>query len=187
MTREGRGRDRGIARGNDGLLLWLLLLLLPLPAGGAGFACSTTYQPRSDGRVGLVIHHAAAMYVESGRERSVGPFSGALPELVAGNPVAAQHARTAHAQLAAGTSAYLTGAAAVAVGILALSGPPGWIVIGAGATVLGTGLGLLGAGLTHAIDAVNVYNDSVAVPGPGPGPGPSAPPAPEPPRSTRNQ
>jgi hypothetical protein len=147
--------------------------------------------------VGLVIHHAAAMYVQSGRERPVGPFSGALPELVARNPVAAQHARTAHGQLAAGTSAYLTGAAAVAVGILALSGPPGWIVIGAGATLLGTGLGLLGAGLTHAIDAVNVYNDSVSVPvpvpvgpvpvGPVPVTSPGATPAPGPPTSTRNQ
>jgi hypothetical protein len=154
-----------------------------MPAGGAGLACSTTYQPRNDGTVGLVIHHAAAIYVQSGRERPVGPFSGALPELVAGNPVAARHARTAHGQLAAGTSAYLTGAAAVAVGILALSGPPGWIVIGAGATLLGTGLGLLGAGLTHAIDAVNVYNDSLT----GPFPGSSPPATAEPTRSKRNQ
>lgn len=121
----------------------------------------------------LVIHHGAALYVQDGRELPVGPFSGNLPELVAGCPRAASHARTAHRELAVGTSAYLAGAAGVVVGILALSGPAGWVTIGAGVAVGGTGVGLMGAALTHAIDAVNLFNDAASV-GPGGSLGPPA-------------
>jgi hypothetical protein len=110
--------------------------------------------------VRLVIHHGAALYVQDGRELPVGPFSGNLPALVASCPPALEHARIAHRDLAVGASAYLAGAAGLVIGILALSGPPGWVVIGAGATVGGTGIGFLGAGLTHAIDAVNLFNDA---------------------------
>jgi hypothetical protein len=111
-----------------------------------------------------VIHHGAALYVQDGRELPVGPFSGNLPGLVATCPAALEHARIAHRDLAVGASAYLVGAAGLVIGILVLSGPAGWVVIGTGATVGGTGIGFLGAGLTHAIDAVNVFNDARPAP-----------------------
>jgi hypothetical protein len=123
-------------------------------------ACGTSYRPRSDGQVRLVIHHGAALYVQDGRELPVGPFSGNLPALVATCPAALEHARIAHRDLAVGASAYLAGAAGLVIGLLTLSGPAGWVVIGAGATVGGSGIGFLGAGLTHAIDAVNLFNDA---------------------------
>ncbi len=123
-------------------------------------ACSTTYQPRPTGRVGVVIHHAAAMYVKDGREVPIGPFGGDLASLVADTPAAAMHARKSHTQLAIGVPTYLTGVAGVIVGIAALSGPVGWVVIGIGAVTAGAGLGFMGSGLTHAVDAVNINNDA---------------------------
>ena len=48
------------------------------------------------------------------------------------------------------------------VGIAALSGPVGWVVLGVGAATAGTGLSLMGAGFTHAVDAVNLHNDAVS-------------------------
>jgi hypothetical protein len=123
-------------------------------------ACSTTYQPRHTGRVGMVIHHGAAVYVKDGREVPIGPFSGDLEGLVADVPAAAAHAHTAHTQFAIGVPTYMTGLAGVVVGIAVLSGPIGWVVIGVGAATAGTGLGFMGTGLTHAVDAVNIHNDA---------------------------
>lgn len=122
-------------------------------------ACSTTYQPRPTGRVGVVIHHAAPMYVKDGREVPIGPFGGDLASLVADTPAAAMHARKANTQLFIGVPTYLTGVAGVIVGIAVLSGPVGWVVIGIGALAAGTGLGFMGSGVTHAVDAVNIHND----------------------------
>jgi hypothetical protein len=124
-------------------------------------ACGTSYQPRPTARVGVVIHHGAAMYIKNGRETPVGPLGGHLEELVAETPAAAAHAHTAHTQLAVGVPFYLVGIAGVAVSLIALSGPVGWVVIGAGAALGGTGLGFMGSGFTHAVDAVNVHNDAV--------------------------
>ena len=123
-------------------------------------ACSTTYQPRATGRVGVVIHHAAPMYVKDGREVPIGPFGGDLASLVADTPAAAMHARKANTQLFIGVPTYLTGVAGVIVGIAVLSGPVGWVVIGIGAVTAGTGLGFMGSGVTHAVDAVNIHNDA---------------------------
>ena len=124
-------------------------------------ACSTTYQPGRMGRVGVVIHHGAAVYVKDGKEQPIGPFSGHLEELVADVPDAAVHAHAAHTRFAVGVPSYMTGLGGVVVGLALLSGPVGWVVIGAGAAMSGTGLGLMGSGLTHAIDAVNIHNDAV--------------------------
>ena len=123
-------------------------------------ACSTTYQPRPTGRVGLVIHYAAPMSVKDGREVPIGPFGGDLASLVVDTPAAAMHARRSHTQLAIGVPTYLTGVTGVIVGIVALSGPVGWVVIGIGALTAGTGLGFMGSGVTHAVDAVNIHNDA---------------------------
>ena len=127
-------------------------------------ACSTTYQPRQTGRVNVVIHHAAAMYAKDGRELPIGPFSGELEGLVSDTPAAAVHARRAHTQFMIGIPTYLTGAAGVIVGVVVLSGPVGWVVVGIGVSTLGTGLGFMGAGFTHAVDAVNIHNDAVCDP-----------------------
>jgi hypothetical protein len=102
------------------------------------------------------------MYVKDGQEQPVGPFAGSLAALVADVPVAAAHARTAHTQFAVGVPAYVIGLGGVVVGIAVLSGPIGWVVIGAGAATAGTGLGLMGNGLTHAVDAANIHNDAVS-------------------------
>ena len=131
-------------------------------------ACSTTYQPRHTGRVGMVIHHGAAAYVKDGRELPIGPLGGDLEGLVSDVPAAAAHAHTARRQFTIGVPTYMTGLAGVVVGIAALSGPVGWVVIGVGAATAGTGLGFLGAGLTHAVDAVNLHNDASSDIRPGP-------------------
>ncbi|HJX64145.1 MAG TPA: hypothetical protein VJ860_09360 [Polyangia bacterium] len=131
-------------------------------------ACSTTYQPRPTGRVGLVIHYAAPVYVKDGREVPIGPFGGDLASLVADTPAAATHARKSHTQLAIGVPTYLTGVAGVIVGIAVLSGPVGWVVIGVGALTAGTGLGFMGSGVAHSIDAVNIHNDAASEIRPGP-------------------
>ena len=124
--------------------------------------CSTVYHPRPSGRVSIGIDHAAAVYVKDGRVRAIGPFSGELEGLVAETPAAAANAHTAHNQFLVGVPAYLSGAVGVVVGVALLSGPVGWVVIGAGASMMGTGLGFMGAGLTHAVDAVNIHNDAVS-------------------------
>lgn len=139
--------------GRAGVVVALSVALLQV-------ACSTTYQPRHTGRVGMVIHHGAAVYVKDGREVPIGPFSGDLEGLVADVPAAAAHAHTAHTQFAIGVPTYMTGLAGVVVGIAVLSGPIGWVVIGVGAATAGTGLGFMGTGLTHAVDAVNIHNDA---------------------------
>lgn len=141
--------------GRAGVILALGMALLQV-------GCSTTYQPRHTGRVGVVIHHGAATYVKDGREVPIGPFSGDLQGLVANVPSAAAHAHTAHTQFAIGVPTYMTGLAGVVVGIAVLSGPIGWVAIGVGAVTAGTGLGFMGAGLTHAVDAVNIHNDAAS-------------------------
>ncbi len=122
-------------------------------------ACSTTYQPMRPGRIGVVIHHGAPAYVKDGRQLSIGPFSGHLEELVADVPAAAAHAGKAHTELMVGVPAYLGGLGGVVLGIVLLSGPIGWVVIGVGAAATGTGLWLMGAGVTHAVDAMNIHDD----------------------------
>jgi hypothetical protein len=141
---------------------------LALTVGLLQAACSTTYQPRNTGRVDVVIHYAAPVYVKDGREVPIGPFGGDLASLVADTPAAAMHARKSHTQLAVGVPTYLTGVAGVIVGIAVLSGPVGWVVIGVGALTAGTGLGFMGSGVTHAIDAVNIHNDAASEIRPGP-------------------
>jgi hypothetical protein len=108
----------------------------------------------------MVILHAAPMYIKDGQKVPIGPFGGDLEGLVADRPVAAACAHKAHTQFAIGVPAYLTGVAGVLVGILALSGPAGWLVIGIGGLTAGTGLGFIGSGVTHTVDAVNIYNDA---------------------------
>jgi hypothetical protein len=152
-------------------------LLFALAGALLQAACSTTYQPRRTGRVGVVIHRGAVTYEKDGRELPVGPFTGDLEGLVQDRPAAAVHARTAHTQFIIGVPAYVAGLAGVIVGIAALSGPIGWVVIGLGASTAGTGLGLMGAGVTHAVDAVNIHNDAASQidPAPARGTGPPLP------------
>jgi hypothetical protein len=142
--------------GTEGVACRAILIAVALSV-----ACSTSYQPRPNARVGVVIHNGAAMYVKNGRETAIGPLGGGLEELVAEVPAAAVHARTAHTQLAVGIPFYVVGIAGVFIGLVVLSGPVGWVLVGVGASSGGTGLGLMGAGFTHAVDAVNIHNDVV--------------------------
>jgi hypothetical protein len=130
--------------------------------------CASSYQPRPDARVGLVIRHGSVAYTKRGRETPLGPFGGDLEALVADAPGAVPPARRARHQLEAGVPMYVGGLGGIVVGILALSGPVGWIVIGVGAATGGTGLCLMGAGVTNGIDAVNIHNDAVSTTAPQP-------------------
>jgi hypothetical protein len=126
-------------------------------------ACSTTVQPRSSARIGLVIHHGAAFYIKDGQETAVGPLGGDLGGLVVGAPDAVRLARRARDELAVGVPAYLVGIAAAVTG-LAVRKPVGWGVFGGGVAVGVTGVVLMGAGFTNAVDAVNAYNDNAGAP-----------------------
>lgn len=125
-----------------------------------GIACSTTYQPVTGGRVGIVVRHGAAFYIKDGRAVPIGPLGGDLEPLVESSPPAAAHARRAFRQLSVGVPLYLLSAAAVVTGIASSRPVPHWTLIGAGAAGGVTGLGLMGAGFTNLVDAVNIYNDA---------------------------
>jgi hypothetical protein len=124
------------------------------------WGCSTTYTPRPSGHVGLVISRGGAYYVKDGQRTPVGPLGGDLAGVVTASPAAVAQAQAARADLSVGVPCYITGLGGVVVGILAFSGPLGWVVMGAGGAIAGTGLGLMGAGVTHAVDAVNLHNDA---------------------------
>lgn len=126
-----------------------------------GLGCGTAYRPRPSPWIGLNVDGGTLSYVQNGREIPVGPLGGDLGALVAGNPAAVAHARTARTELAVGVPAYLLGIGAAIVGLWLLDGNERWVTAGAGAGLAGTGLGLMGAGFTHLIDAVNIYNDGV--------------------------
>ena len=137
------------------------VVLAAIAIGALGSGCSTTYQPRPSGRVGLVIQNGVAMYVKDGRQTPVGPLGGDLPQLVAETPAAVTSARRARRQLSAGVPSYAVGLGGVVVG-LTLATPVGWVIVGVGAVLAGTGLTLLGAGVTNAVDAVNIHNDAAS-------------------------
>jgi hypothetical protein len=126
----------------------------------AGTACSTSFQPRANGQVGIVIHHGAAIYVKDGQEVPIGPLGGALQPLIASVPSASALAHRSRNQLAIGVPLYVCGVAALVLRAIVLRGPAGWTALGAGGASTVTGLGLIGAGFTNAVDAVNIYNDS---------------------------
>jgi hypothetical protein len=132
-----------------------------------GVACSTTYQPVADGRIGIVVRHGSGFYVKDGRAVPIGPLGGALEPLVESSPPAAAHARRAVRQFAVGVPLYLLSAAAIVTGIASSRPALHWTLIGTGAAGGATGLGLMGAAFTNLVDAVNIYNDAV-VPRPSP-------------------
>ena len=135
---------------------------MPLAAAISCVACSTAYQPSSDGHISVVIHHGGAFYVKDGREIQIGPLGGALEPLVESSPAATAHARRARTQLGVGVPLYLLSAAAVITGLASSREPLRWSLIGAGAAGGITGLSLMGAGVTNLVDAVNIYNDAPA-------------------------
>ena len=136
--------------------------LLALAVGYCSTACGTAYQPRPSSRIAIVIHHGAAFYVKNGQEVVVGPFGGALEPLVASSPPALARAHRAYLKLSFGVPLYVSGAASVLVGLVTSRVPLKLTLIAAGAASAGTGLGLIGSGFLNAVDAVNIYNDSVA-------------------------
>jgi hypothetical protein len=146
----------------------VVLVALVVAIGCSGMACGTAYQPQASARVSVVIHHGVALYVKNGQEIPIGPLGGALEPLVASSAPAAARARRAYHQLAFGVPLYVGGLAALVVGLASSRSPLGWTAIGVGAASAGTGLGLIGAGFTNAVDAVNIYNDSVSAPGAAP-------------------
>ena len=104
------------------------------------------------------------MYAKNGRKVPIGPFGGDLEGMLTDMPAAAACAHRAHSEFVLGVPAYLTGVTGVLIGIVALSGPVAWLVVGVGGLTAGTGLGFIGSGVTNAVDAVNIYNDAAPRP-----------------------
>jgi hypothetical protein len=136
---------------------WRVPAAFVIVAAGLG-GCGTAYLPRAGPRIELVIHHGGAFYQKNGVETPVGPLGGDLVGLVGGQDEAVRYARRSRNELAAGVPLYVTGIAAVVIG-LAVAKPAGWFIAGAGAASTATGITLIGAGAVNAVDAVHVYND----------------------------
>jgi hypothetical protein len=155
----------------------------------ATLGCSTSYTPRTSQRIAVIQVGGTPSYVRDGKVYPGGLLGGEIEEAVHGNPVAEQHARDYKAGTSSGLISVVVGGIGMGVGL-------GLLATGAerqghdanrgrqiaGAATLGTGLAAYIAGLVlitsaqpHLFDAINVYNDGVAVP---PAPSPPARPAP---------
>lgn len=126
-------------------------------------ACSTSYQPRPSARVATVLHGGRPYFVRDGHEHAVGLAAGGLQDAVAGIPLATEHARAAHRDLAFGWSANLVGMGGMIAGLV-VAGPVGLAIAGVGLVSAASGLGLVMKGQTHVLDAVNAHNDFVSAP-----------------------
>jgi hypothetical protein len=168
-------------------------------------ACaSTSYAPRPDGRIATTLEDGRPMLVKDGRSYPAG--GAALKELVAGNPVAEEHARSYTTSMRFGIAEQLIGFGALIAGAVIVAprqDDMGMdIPVSDGRQFAGSALGIGGLALfvvsgfhlassqAHFQDAINVYNDGVPprwapppgwqptspVPLPGPPP-PGAPPS----------
>lgn len=139
-------------------------------------ACaSTSYTPRPDGRIATTLEDSRPMLVKDGRSYPAG--GAALKELVAGNPVAEEHARNYTWTMRFGIAEQLIGFGAliggaivaaprqndmgmslpvseerqIAGSVLAIAGLAAFIISGVH----------LASAQAHFQDAINVYNDGV--------------------------
>lgn len=132
-------------------------------------ACSSTYMPRSRGRVAVTIQDGAMVYVRDGQAHPHGWFGGGLADAVAGNRAAVQAADEYHDRLVDGILLTTVGAVcmpSVAVYVAtqqeSLSDHGAQI---AGAVAIGCAV-MLVAGAFYAAsaepyrwDAINLFND----------------------------
>ena len=139
-------------------------------------ACaSTSYAPRPDGRIATTLEDGRPMLVKDGRSYPAG--GAALKELVAGNPVAEEHARSYTIKMRFGIAEQLVGFGALIAG--AVVAAPRQDDMGMNLPVseqrqiAGSVLGIAGLALfivsgihlassqAHFQDAINIYNDGV--------------------------
>jgi hypothetical protein len=135
---------------------------------------STTYTPRSDGRIWTIVDGGSDTLVKDGQHfpaRAEG-----LKRAVAGNPAAEEHARSYNFGMNLSLAEYLVGLGAVVTGFILQSSPTEMGMqqpISEGRVVGGVLVGIAGLGLmvvsifqvvaarTHFQDAINIYNDGV--------------------------
>jgi hypothetical protein len=144
-------------------------------------ACGTTYTPAYSGRVSMMsngLERGGALF-------RGGPFGGDVDQAVQGVPRAEDEMATYQHQQTVGTIFTYTGLAAFVVGSTMLeyansravpdnNVAPGYAVGLAGLAFLVTGFILQISASGHLLDAVNIFNDTVA---PWPGQTPSAAPS----------
>jgi hypothetical protein len=176
----------GYPRSSRGLVYGVITLVVSSSA-----ACSTSYMPRSSGRISVVQVGGIPSYVRDGKVYEGGVGGGELEEAVHGNPEAEQHARDYKSGTISGLVSVLVGAAGMfgGAGLLAADSAAadhdrgrqisGAALAGAGLTAYIVGLVLITTAQPHMWDAINVYNDGVRPPLPPPLPrsipAPSAP------------
>lgn len=165
-------------------------------------ACaSTSYTPRGDGRIAVVIDDGSQYLMKDGQRFPVTPDG--VAHAVAGNPAAEEHARIYGQNMHLSMAEQLVGLGAFVVGAIVATPSQdmagndlpvsrgrqigGTVLLIAGLTAIIIGGVHVASAQAHYMDAINVYNDGVpprlaAPPPPGwrptsPVPLPSPPPA----------
>ncbi len=146
-------------------------LLLACLVGAVG--CSTTYAPKPGPRIAVGLQGGAPVFFRDGQRFELGVLGGDVEEMVAGNPVAEEHARTYKFRVRSGLVCVLGGVVLAGGGMyLAAKGldnrgdnglPIAGLGLLGGALVLDVvGLVLLLTAQPHLWDAINIYNDGKA-------------------------
>jgi hypothetical protein len=150
-----------------------------------GAGCSTSYMPRTSGRIAVIQRAGTPSYLRDGKTYEGGLFGGELEEAVSGNPEAERHARAFKSGTVGGFVVSIVGAIGMGAGLAvagseAASPDPGnhnqlaLGLVAGGIAAYVTGLALMFGAQPHMWDAINVYNDglSASVPSPLPAPYP---------------
>lgn len=147
--------------------------------------CSSSYTPRSQRRLSIVMSGGSLAAVKGRRETDLGLFGGGLEEAVRGVAPAEEAARTFHNRMVSGFLLGMGGfiCSTVALGAAAEADVDGddsdtELAVGFGCLAAATvGFVILATGPPYMYDAVNIYNDAVEL-APSPAPIPYAPRAP---------
>ena len=132
-------------------------------------ACSSSYMPRSRGRVAVTMQDGAMVYVRDGQAHPHGWFGGGLADAVAGSPAAVQAANQYHDHLVDGILLTTVGAVCMpSVAVYVATQQESLSDRGAevaGAVAIGCAV-MLVAGAAYAAsaepyrwDAINLFND----------------------------
>ncbi len=143
---------------------------------GSIAGCSTSYMPRSSGRVSVVQVGGIPSYARGGKIYHGGLGGGELEEAVQGNPAAEQHARDYKAGTITGFVSALVGGVGMCAGVGLLAADSaaheshrgrqigGAATLGVGVVAYVVGLALVINAQPHMWDAINIYNDGVQPP-----------------------
>ncbi len=137
----------------------------------AGCGTAGSYSPQQPGRIHIVKTESGRALQKNGTIYSMSWLSSDPVRIVAGDPVAEEHARTYVARPWWGAALVLAGAALYVPAAALATGEPGHtgrkvgsVVIAstAGVTMI-VGILLAASSRHHLYDAINVYNDDVAL------------------------